>query len=312
MVRCGFATCALCVAISLASACGTASNAPAGPSPAVSPPRTLGIIQGVVKHEGFVSHGWFPEGPLSGAQVTVTEGLGAGQSVTTGTDGAYRFEVPAGPFRVRWSAAGYEPRDSDAGMVIAGSTTSVNAVTLQRLSNVIGDWSITGIVRDGVGNPVAGASVDASDGFFTGTVAYTLTDATGAFVLTPKRLHPSVLHLNAWKQGYRSQSTTVPCPQSCAMTMDFRILRIVRSWLDGPSTLQVGDVAAVKAVNEYDDGTRTTYTALVKSSNPAIVQVLTFEPPYDTTRVKAIGPGTAALELGLASQTLTLNVRVVP
>ena len=109
------------------------------------------------------------------------------------------------------------------------------------LSNVIGDWSITGIVRDGVGNPVAGASVDADDG----RIAYTLTDAAGRFVLTPKREHPAVLHINAWKEGYGSQHMTVPCVPSCAITADFRLRRIVRQWLDGPSTMQVGDVAPV-------------------------------------------------------------------
>jgi hypothetical protein len=313
MVRGIAATDALCAVMSLLTACGAAPDTPAGPSWAVvmPPAPTTGIVQGVVKHETFISHGLFPEGPLSGAQVLVTEGPGAGQSVTTGADGAYRFELSPGPFRVRWSAQGYEPRDSDPGTVIAGSTTTVNAVILQRLSNVIGDWSITGIVRDGVGNPVAGARVDAGDGL-TWTVAFTSTDANGHFLLTPKREHPARLHINAWKQGYRSQSMTVPCVPSCAITVDFRLRRIVRQWLDGPSTLQVGEVAAVRAVDEYDDGSRTVYWAGVNSSNPAVVRVLPSEPPYDTRYVKAIAPGTATLQLPLASQTLTLNVRVVP
>jgi len=312
MFRKSAPACALCAAMSLVSACGAASDTPTGPSSAVTPPApTTGIVQGIVKHEGFISHGWFPEGPLPGAQVVVTEGPGAGQSVTTGADGAYRFELPAGAFRVRWSAQGYEPRESDPGTLLAGSTTAVNAVVLQRLSNVIGDWSINGMVRDGVGNPVAGVSVDAGDGL-TWTVANTSTDAAGRFVLTPKRLHPDWLHINAWKEGYRSQSMTVPCAPSCAITVDFRLRRVVRQWLDGPSTLQVGEVAAVRAVDEYDDGSRTVYTALVNSSNPAVVRVLPLEPPYDPTYVKAIAPGTATLQLRLASQPLTLNVRVVP
>jgi Carboxypeptidase regulatory-like domain len=312
MVRKNAPTCALCAVISLVSACGAPLDRLTGPSSAVATPApTTGIVQGIVKHETYVSHGSFPEGPLSGAQVFVTEGPGAGQSVTTGADGAYRFDLPAGPFRVRWSAQGYEPRESDPGTVMAGSTTTVNAVVLQLLSNVIGDWSITGIVRDGVGNPVVRASVDAGDGV-QWTVGSTSTDAAGRFVLTPKRLHPNWLHITAWKEGHRSQHITVPCMPSCAITMDFRLLRIVRQRLDGPSTLKVGEVAAVRAVDEYDDGTRKAYTALVSSSNPAVVQVLTLEPPYDTTYVKAITPGTATLQLRVASQPLTLNVRVVP
>src|SRR4030095_8533707 len=43
------------------------------------------------------------------------------------------------------------------GMVVTVSTTTVDAVTLRLLSNLpIAEWSISGIVRDGVGNPVAG------------------------------------------------------------------------------------------------------------------------------------------------------------
>ena len=303
---------ALCAVMSLVSACGAASDTPTAPSSTVvTPPApTTGLVQGIVKHEAYVSHGLFPEGPLPGAQVVVTEGPGAGQSVTTGGDGAYRFELPPGPFRVRWSAQGYEPRESDPGTVIVGSTTTVNAVILQLLSNVIGDWSITGIVRDGVGNPVAGAHINAWDGvaWFVGD---TLTDAVGRFVLTPKREHPNSLHIDAWKEGYRSQSITVPCVPSCAITAAFRLLRIVRQWLDGPSTMQVGDVAPVTGVVEYDDGTRYAGWAYIESSNRAVVQVLPSQPPYERLYVKAIAPGTATLQLP-SSPPLILNVHVVP
>ena len=117
---------------------------------------------------------------------------------------AHTFELPAGPFAVRWSAHSYEPRESDPGTVVAGSTTTVSAVVLQRLSNVRGDWSIPGTVGDGVGNPVADASVHSGDGV-TSAVGSASTDAAGRFVLTPKRLHPNTLHLTAWKPGYRGQ-----------------------------------------------------------------------------------------------------------
>ena len=304
-------TVALCAVMSLLTACG--AGTPTAPSSAVvTPPApTAGIVQGIVKHETYVSHGLFPEGPLSGAQVVVTEGPGASQSVTTAGDGAYRFDLPPGPFRVRWSAPGYEPRESEPGAVVAGSTTSVNAVILQRLSNVIGDWSITGTVRDGVGNPVAGAHLDAWDGvaWFVGD---TLTDAAGGFVLTPKREHPNWLHIDAWKEGHRSQSITVPCMPSCAITTDFRLLRILRTWLDGPSTMQVGDIAPVTGVVEYDDGTRYAGWAFVESSNLGVVKVLPSQPPHERLYVKAIAPGTAALQAPSTSQPLTLNVHVVP
>jgi hypothetical protein len=76
--------------------------------------------------------------------------------------------------------------------------------------------------------------------------------------------------------------------------------------------MQVGDVATVSLVDDYDDGTRSVVGASVQSSNRAVVQVLPSQPPYDKTYVKAIAPGTATLQLPSASQTLILNLHVVP
>jgi len=305
--------------MSLLTACGAASDTPTAPSSAVvTPPAPItGIVQGVVRHATvFVSlpaQVLLPEGPLSGAQVLVTEGAGAGRSATTGADGAYRLELPPGPFRVRWSRPGYEARESDPGAVIAGSTTTVDTVTLRPLPDlsIVEEWSISGIVRDGLGDPVAGAYVDVSDGAAS-TVAVLSTDAAGRFGIVSTQWHPDSLHINAQKEGYRSQDLTVRCVPSCAITTDFRLLRIVRQWIDGPSTMQVGDVAPVTAGVEYDDGSRKAYRASVNSSNVDVVRVLRSQPPYDTTYVKAIAPGTATLQLPLATQTLTLNVHVVP
>ena len=313
MVRKIAPTCALCAVMSLLSACGAGSDTPTGPSSAVvTPPAPMtGIVQGIVKREALVGLVFYPEGPLSGAQVRVTEGAGAGQSVTAGADGAYRFELPPGPFRVRWSAQGYEPRDSDPVAVIVGGTTTVDTVTLRLSFESNPEWSISGIVRDGLGNPVAGAQVDAGDGV-AWTVGLTSTDATGRFLIASKRPHPDWLHVSAWKEGYRSQYITVLCGSSCALTADLRVLRRVREWLDGPSTMQVGDVATVSLVDDYDDGTRSVVGASVNSSNPAVLQVLPSQPPYDKTYLKAIAPGTAALQLLFASQPPILNVRVVP
>ena len=314
MVRKIAPTCALCAVMSLLTACGAASDTPTAPSSTMVTPSApmTGVVQGIVKHETIVvPHLVVPEGPLSGAQVLVTEGVGAGQTVTTGADGAYRFELPPGPFRVRWSAQGYEPRESEPGTVIAGSTTPVNTVMLRLLSNLpIAEWSISGIVRDGLGNPVADVWVYAGDALTT--VAETSTDAAGRFRIASTRQHVATLYVNASKGGYLSQFTTVTCGPSCAITVDFRLLRLVRQWLDGPSTLQVGDLAAVTNVLEYDDGSRKAYATLVTSSNPAVLQVLPLQPPYDKLYVRAIAPGTATLQLPLASQTLILNVRVVP
>jgi hypothetical protein len=226
--------------------------------------------------------------------------------VTTGGDGAYRFELPAGPFRLRWSASSpfFEPRDSNPGMVVAGSTTTVDAVVLR-----FAEWSVSGIVRDGVGNPVARAWVTVDGLLFP--IADATTDAAGRYRITSTSQHADAIQVKAEIVGYESQYTIVTCGPSCSITADFRLLRRVRQWLDGPSAMQVGEVAGVTTVTEYDDGSRTTTATPLESSNPAVVKVLPLQPPYQTTYVKAIAPGTVTLQLA-QSKPLLLNLRVVP
>jgi hypothetical protein len=310
MVRQVAPTCALCAVMSLLTACG-AADAPTVPSSTVvTPPApTTGIVQGIVKRAAYFGATFNPEAPLSGAQVLVTEGAGTGQSVTTGGDGAYRFELPAGPFRLRWSASSFfETRDSSPGVVVAGSTTTVDAVVLR-----FAEWSVSGIVRDGVGNPVAGAWVTA-DGILV-PFAEATTDAAGRYRITSTSQHADTIQVKADIVGYISQYTIVTCGPSCAITADFRLLRRVREWLDGPSAMQVGEVAGVKTVTEFDDGSRTTAVTHLESSNPAVVKVLPLQPPYQSTSisVQAIAPGTVTLQTaGYTKPLLLLNVRVVP
>ena len=52
---------ALCAVISSLTACGGADT-PAAPSAAAAP--ATGIVQGIVRHEAYVSHGYFPKGQL--------------------------------------------------------------------------------------------------------------------------------------------------------------------------------------------------------------------------------------------------------
>jgi hypothetical protein len=196
-------------------------------------------------------------------------------------------------------------------VVIAGSTTTVDTAILRLSFEGNPEWSISGIVRDGLGNPVANAYVDAWDGV-AWFVGHTSTDATGRFGIASRRPHPDWLHISAGKEGYRELNITVFCGPSCAITSDLRVLRRVRQWLDGPSTMQVGDVAPVTGVVEYDDGTRYAGWAYVESSNLGVVKVLPSQPPYERLYVKAIAPGTATLQTPSTSQPLTLNVHVVP
>ena len=311
MVRKVAPTCALCAVMSLLTACG-AADAPTVPSSTVvTPPApTTGIVQGIVKRAAYFGATFNPEAPLSGAQVLVTEGAGTGQSVTTGGDGAYRFELPAGPFRLLWSASSpfFEPRDSNPGVVVAGSTSTVDAVVLR-----FSEWTVSGIVRDGVGKPVAGAWVTVDGSLIA--IADATTDAAGRYRITSTSQHADTIQVKADIVGYISQYTIATCGPACAITADFRLLRRVREWLDGPSAMQVGEVAGVKTVTEFDDGSRTTAVTHLESSNPAVVKVLPLQPPYQSTSisVQAIAPGTVTLQTaGYTKPLLLLNVRVVP
>ena len=312
MVRKIAPACALCGMMSLLTACAGAPDTPTGPSSAVqTPPAPMtGIVQGLVRSEGYFR---VREAPISGAQVLVTEGPGAGQSVTTSADGAYRLELPPGPFRLRWSAQGFEPRESGPGAVTAGGTTTVSTAILRQTFEGNPEWSVSGTVRDGLGNPVADAYIDIWDGvaWFAGRA---WTDATGRFGITSRRPHPVWLHLSPVKEGYRTQHITVFCGPSCAITTDLRVLRPIREWLEAPSTMKVGDTAPVTRVVEYDDGTRNAFGSVrVESSNLGVIKVLPpLQPPYQTY-VNAIAPGTATLQTQLStSQPLTVNGRVVP
>ena len=310
----------LCVATTLLGACG-ASETPAAPSSAALPAATTGTVQGVVKHEAYSSHGYFPEGPVVGAQVLVTDGPGAGQSVTTTADGAYRFELPTGAFRVRWSgqAQGFETRDSDPGTVTAGATTTLDAVILRRQSSVpISEWSISGTVSDSVGNPIAAASIVVED--FELLYGTTSTDTGGHFRFASTHRHGG-LRVTVTKQGYTSPEgygageAFVMCGPTCAETVNLRLLRVVREMLDGPSTMRVGDMAPLSVTADYDDGSHRVFKCCSSfvSSNPAVARVEpSMEAPYQTY-VKAVTPGTATLTapFGIA-QPLTLNIRVLP
>jgi hypothetical protein len=289
---------------SLVTACG--GNTPT--SPTTPPAQAAGAVEGIVNHESYlVNRTTIPAGPMTGARVVVTEGPGVGATVTTGADGRYHFDLPPGQFRVRWSADSFETRDSDAGTVQAGATTKVATVTLRLQRNVpVADWSISGVVLDGRGSPVPDALVYSLADLLTYNAAGR-TDAAGHFHITSTRQHPDTVGLTVEKTGYTTYQGSVACLEACTPTVTVRLLRIVREWLDGPSSMQVGDVVPVDRVTEYDDGSRAVARAFVESSNPSVLQVQPLVSPFEHVYVKALAPGTATLSvLG----GLTLQVRV--
>ena len=290
----------------LAIACGSANQT----APSAPPQSQTGSVEGIVNHESYLTNRIVnPAGPMSGARVVVTEGPGVGATVTTGADGVYHFDLPPGPFRVRWSAEFFETRESDASTVQGGATTKVATVTLRLQRNVpVAEWSISGLVLDGRGSPVPDALAYSLADMLTYNAAGQ-TDAAGRFHITSTRQHPDIVGLTVEKRGYTTYQGSVACVEACTPTVTVRLLRIVREWLDGPSSMRVGDVVPVDGVTEYDDGSRVLARAFVESSNPSVVQVQPFVSPYEHVYVKALAPGTATLS---AIGGLSLQVRVYP
>ncbi len=290
----------------LCAACG---SSPAAPSP--GPTARIASIEGIINHEQFVQglRLVVPAGPLAGAEVVVTEGPGAGKTFTTGTDGTYHLDLPPGPFRLRWSAEFWEPRDSDAGTLDAGETRKLATVTLRLLANVpVAEWVISGRVFDGLGNPVPGAGVAVFRDGLT-LLAGAGTDATGRFRTSSTRQHPDQIGVLVDKPGYVSMSLPVTCPAACAVDLSVRLLRIVREYLDGPTTMQVGDVIAPSWVRELDDRSREVFgRPFVESSNPSVLQVQPVVAPFEHVYVKALAPGAATLTY----MGLSLSIRVYP
>ncbi len=300
------------VAILLTSwSCGGASTSPSpSPSPTPTPPPVgvgrggVAIVDGIVFHEPLLANRiLLPAGPLEGAVVTITEGPAAGATLTTDATGTYHFELPAGSFRLRWSANFYETRDSDPMTALAGIAMKVPTVTLRQLANVpIPEWTISGSVVDGLGNPIAGVGLSSGIGLTIYISGQTGPD--GRFLLTSTRQHPDPLSLSIGKTGYESLGKSIPCPGSCNATLNVRLRRIIQEFIDAPASIRVGDVVAVDWVRNYDDGSvdRNRAASLV-SSNTSVLQVQDLVPPYQHVFVKALMPGMATLTLGAGLPT---------
>jgi hypothetical protein len=187
---------------------------------------------------------------LSDVQVVTTEGPGSGTTVTTDATGKYRLELPAGPFRLRWSKTGYVARESDPAMVNSGATTTVPDVMLDGR-----EWTIAGVVTDGLGRPVPGIRVGVSSTYL---LASSTSDIAGRYTMTSNFVVPPLTSIRASKEGYKEAQVPFAC---CAedterVTIDLRIVRILRVALTAPTVLRVGQWAALGFEAEFEDGTR--------------------------------------------------------
>jgi len=276
-------------------------------SPGSAPSNSV-LVQGIVRGETPPGRMAMPPPTLAGADVSVIAGPAAGTTTTTDSNGAYRLQLPPGTFKLHWSKPGYLPMDSPEGIV------SNQGITMTDVVLGTAPWAITGVVSDGRGNPVTGATVAicCSDGILTNFATPT-TDGNGNYRFASARPHFSTVTVFARKDGYETgTTTTVACCATAGDTrFDVRLRRIVAMTMDGPSTLAVGDEAALP-INDItlDDGSHRFIYLLPTSSDPSVVAVERGFQGQQGYGVRGVSPGTAIVTCDWEKYAVQLQVRV--
>ncbi|WP_325158210.1 carboxypeptidase regulatory-like domain-containing protein [Actinophytocola sp.] len=110
-----------------------------------SPRGPVGTLTGVVTDAGTGA-------PISGASVQITGP--SNRSLITGADGRYSSTLPVGSYSVTASTFGYG--SATASVTIAEGQTTTQDFALSRVTN----GTVSGVVRDAAGAPVANATVE--------------------------------------------------------------------------------------------------------------------------------------------------------
>ncbi|MHA7987514.1 carboxypeptidase regulatory-like domain-containing protein [Rathayibacter sp. CAU 1779] len=222
-----------------------------GPS-SYQPAAGKGVIVGIVRDQDGAA--------VPGAQVHY-----GSTSLTTGTDGRYAIEVPAGDYSFTATAAGYADGSPVAVTLGAGQTLAQDLALGQTTSTV---GTVTGTVTSG-GKPLAGADMTLAQG--TKTVATTTTDANGAYTMSDVPMG-SGYTLQAAKSGYETASRSdVEVKPARSVTVDLVV------------SAEAG--ATHYAINEtFDDDptgdfTQTSDGVLVANTAPAVGSVSVVDNP---------------------------------
>jgi hypothetical protein len=270
------------------------------------PPQT-GTFEGTVADPGTGQR-------LEGALVEATGGVGAGRATFTSGAGVFRFELPAGTTRFRWSKDGYIAREAEH-TITAGVRTEVQ-MWLQKATTPPPfpppPYTFTGMVRDSRRNPVAsseiwlysnGSPIDDRRG--TG-----FTDSSGRYTITLQRTAQSV---RAMKDGYVTSDVPVFASSSSSATFvtDVTIRKIDRYTLLSPTSIRVGELARMEGRVELDDGSSVTGCPCLQlvSSNPSVVAV---DGNGSSGMIRGVAPGSASITGTYFGMTTTLVVRVNP
>jgi len=181
------------------------------------------------------------------------------------------------------------------------------------------EWTITGVVTDGLGRPAPGAALLVF-GASLFPLATGTSDNAGRFTLTSNWIVPLFTDVRASKEGYKEARAPFTC---CAgnterVAIDLRIVRILRVALTGPTVLRVGQSAALGFEAEFEDGSRETGSGgSAVSSDSTVVRVgeRTDDGIFGYAVVEGVARGTATItrpDYRPGVPVIPLQIRVIP
>ena len=286
------------------------SSSPTSPgSPA---PRS---VSGTVRYGGV--------SPVAGVLVEVIDGVSAGATTLTDSQGNYRFDFTSGTARLRWSKRGYATIVSD--LLRVGDAELVIHQSLKT------EWVVSGRLTAHDGTPVDNADlnlfVESNGESYSG---WGETDRSGGFrIVTAALPDDGYVLVNRYqylreKFPFACRPTELPagiCDGRTEVTLTARMTRVTGVTLILPASLRVGETAPVRREIRLDDGrvledhgynphqSSGSFGNEVSSQNPAIADIVKGS-TGGIVRVQGLAPGTTTIVTTFSGVRATTIIRV--